>query len=136
MWTTKLSFSLRVALATVLFVVYGVFGVWRRSEGDHAGVAIAATLVWSILFATVSAAQHQCQRRFRWNDGLARYYSSASVALKRKAEASAALAESATGERARAYYRRRAERLPREAEKREALAACYEVKARWWNFLR
>ena len=104
-------------------------------RGRLLSAGTAGAFVWLILFATVSAAQYHCRRHFRWNDQMAQYTRRAAVTLKRKAEATAAIVESATGERARAYYQGRAQRLPREAEKREALAACYEVKARWWDFL-
>ena len=131
---TKQRVSVRVALSIGMLVAFAFFGVWRWSARDHLGVGLAGAYAWLIVFAHVTRAQHHCQRKFLWNHHMARYTRGRAVALKRKAEANAALAECATGVRARAYHRRCADaslarpNIARPSRPTTSWSA-------WWDFL-
>jgi hypothetical protein len=89
----------------------------------------------ALVNSVVSDAQRRCRRRLAWHRRYARHYRAVAGLCRRKAASNAILGESVIGERAREYHRRRADRLPRDAERHEDSAAWHERWARLWDFL-
>ena len=112
-----------------------MLAILRWFAHDYLGATLKVASACLFLHAMVSGLQYHCRRLFLWHDRMAQYGREAAAGLRRKAELNAACALDATGERAREYYRRRAEQLPREAKRREVEVACHEREARWWDFL-
>jgi hypothetical protein len=131
----KLSVAGRAVILCVAILAFQALTIWRWFAQDYLGATLMVTSACLFIHAVASGYQYHCRRLFVWHDRMARRGRKAAAGLRRKAELNAVCAAEATGQWAQAYYRRRAEHLPSEAERLDAEAGWHEGAARWWDFL-
>jgi hypothetical protein len=99
-------------------------------------VAVAIVFdVALVLYTLLTIAQRACLRRSRRHRRYADWYTGAARGCRRLVEWNAARAGLATGVRARAFYRRMSEQLPRDAARHEIASRRHSLRARFWDFM-
>ena len=99
-------------------------------------VAVAIVFdVALVLYALLTIAQRACLRksgRHRW---YADWYAGAARGCRRQAGLYASRAGREAGVRARAFYRRASQTLPRDAARHEIESRRHSLRARFWDFM-
>jgi hypothetical protein len=99
---------------------------------------VAVAIVFDVallLYSLLTIAQRACLRRSRRHRWYADWYAGAAGGCRRLAGPYAARAELAAGVRARAFYRRVSETLPRDAARHEIESRKHSLRARFWDFM-
>ena len=99
---------------------------------------IAVAIVFDValvLYALLTIAQRACLRRSRRYRWYADWYAGAARGCRRLAGLNVSRAGLATGVRARAFYRRMSETLPRDAARHEIESRRHSLRAHFWDFM-
>jgi hypothetical protein len=99
---------------------------------------VAVTIVFDValvLYALLTIAQRACLRRSRRHRRYADWYAGAAGGCRRLAGLYASRAGLAAGVRARAFYRRMIETLPRDAARHEIESRRHSLRSRFWAFM-
>ena len=99
-------------------------------------VAVAIVFgVALVLHALLTIAQRACLRTIATASEVRRLVRRRGPGLQAAGGAYAARAELAAGVRARAFYRRMSETLPRDAARHEIASRRHSLRARFWDFM-
>jgi hypothetical protein len=99
-------------------------------------VAVAIVFdVALVLYALLTIAQRACLRRSRRYRWYADWYAGAARVCRRQAGLYASRAGIEAGARARAFYRRKSQTLPRNAARHEIESRRHSLRAHFWDFM-
>jgi hypothetical protein len=97
-------------------------------------VAVVFGVAWE-LYARLTIAQRACLRRSQRHWRYADWYAGAARGCRRQAGLNTSRAERAAVVRARAFYRRMSESLPRDAARHEIDSRRHSLRAGFWDFM-